>query len=869
MITRPVTGVLAAGVALALSTSACTDLGDVDRDRCGNGVVEPGRGEDCDRGDGTCGRPGTVEECRLLCDRVSGTPACPEGGTCGVDGVCHAPSDQLDLTMSGPWTSRHLLVGDASGDTYPELIGVGDNVLDVRQGGGDGTFTQQVLLPNLPLYDVPRTGDVNGDGLTDVLVPVGIGLFSLVGDQLATLQPIFQDSFTMATVGSMIMTSVEYVSGSGSNQVPATELMAAMRLPQGPDCPVPGGCDVVLFGDVGVGLPGGRRIEHVIGNDIPWADLIGGTASDMVAVLAFRDDPATQLVDESGVFTYLGDPILATFTAGAQISGLPGKVKNGAWLADLDRDGRAEVLVSVEGPGGTEQVMVAWARLGGGFDAPVLLIGPGAGAVQGSPLVWADLDQDGADDLVTSRGVWFTSCIIRACVFVSGSGQDRTWAGAVAADLNGDDELDVAAFTSGGVIVDVLLGTGARGFWNEAPLAAPGDVLRMREGDFDGNGVGDLALATAPFGVSGADEIHVAYGRASQPPQPPQFMGFVGSMVAMDVGQAPLPGRQDTIDDLFVASERGSGKRGISIVLGSTSQRMIAPLIPLAGSNSFNLVQSILTVSVDGDPYDDVVCLMSGFSATGGDVASVIRVYTSDAAGTLTERTPAAGVPVPSDEFILGGALWTAIPGQGGRPATIVGADIEGRTVSATISCSGTTCTLSPHAMLLTGLEVGEPTSLHTADLDGDGDLDLVATFRDASGDESSVLIWHRDAAGGFGAAQVLDAPARLNLTDVAAVDLDLDGRASLLLVARGPDAMQPGIYLSQPADGGTYAAPVLDARFDAEHAAQGVTVTARDLTGDGLADVAIVSGTDRTAPRTIAVFTQREELGALAGVAP
>lgn len=846
-----------------LVLAACTDLGDVERDRCGNGVVEPASGEDCDRADADCGAPGTAAACRLLCGPPApeGT-ACPDGGVCGVDGVCRAPSGQLDLTMGGAWTARYLLTGDTNGDRYPELIAVGDTLLDLRLGGPDGTFDRSVTLPNLPLFDVPRAADVNGDALTDVLVPVGIGFYSLVGDPLATLQPIFQDSFSFPTSGPMVMSSVTFTTGVGNNQVPATATVAAVHLDQGPSCPLPGGCDIVLLDDGAVAMPPGRRVEHVVGDRLAWARVLGSPPSTVVVAIAFADDPSTAL-DESGVFTYTGDAAAGTLTELGAIPGLPGDVR-GAWFADLDRDSRADLLVAVDSPFG-EAVMVAWGR-SGGWETPSYVIGgPGPTLTSGRPLAWADLDGDAAADLVTDTGVWFTSCILRACAFSQGSTQDHAWRAAVISDLNGDGTADVTAVSQGSAIIDVMLGTGARGFWNQAPLVAPGEVTLVRTGDFDGNGVGDLALVTSPFDVSGADEIHVVYGRRNESPKPPAYMGFVGTVVALDVAQAPLPGSQDTIDDLFVVSERTSG-RGVALVIGSTSQRMIAPLIPTAGNLEFNLVESIVAVPLDGDDTDDVISLLTTF---GQDSARAsMRIYTSDGAGTLTERTPVGGVPLDSQAFDLRGALWAAIPAQGATPATVVGVDVLGRAVAVTASCGGGTCTLPSPMSLLTGAEVGEPTALHTADLDGDGDLDVVATFRAVGPEPGGALVWHRDGAS-FGAAQVLSPPSGAAFADVAAVDLDLDGSRELMLLVRG-EGDAAGVFLSTRTAAGTYGAPTRDPRFDGESAGQGITIHGGDLTGDGLADVAIVSGTDRTAPRAIAVFTHRELPGALAdGDAP
>ena len=47
-------------VVAALLAAACTSLPSVEAGACGDGIVEPARGEDCDRG-GDCGAPGTAQ----------------------------------------------------------------------------------------------------------------------------------------------------------------------------------------------------------------------------------------------------------------------------------------------------------------------------------------------------------------------------------------------------------------------------------------------------------------------------------------------------------------------------------------------------------------------------------------------------------------------------------------------------------------------------------------------------------------------------------------------------------------------------------------------------------------------------------------
>ena len=71
-------------VALAV-VAGCTDFDTIDRNVCGNGLLEPG--EDCDSGAASCVR------CAVVCSAVGD---CPNAAyACGVDGVCHAPGGAL------------------------------------------------------------------------------------------------------------------------------------------------------------------------------------------------------------------------------------------------------------------------------------------------------------------------------------------------------------------------------------------------------------------------------------------------------------------------------------------------------------------------------------------------------------------------------------------------------------------------------------------------------------------------------------------------------------------------------------------------------------------------------------------------------
>src|SRR5262245_43678446 len=114
-----------------LSLLGCKDLPDIRDDTCGNAVVEPEVGEDCDLfvdpalGEGTqCGAAGTSQSCRYLCD-ADGSPACPTGWGCGADGVCRFPSGRfVDAASFDLGAAQSLALADFDGDATLDVMGL-------------------------------------------------------------------------------------------------------------------------------------------------------------------------------------------------------------------------------------------------------------------------------------------------------------------------------------------------------------------------------------------------------------------------------------------------------------------------------------------------------------------------------------------------------------------------------------------------------------------------------------------------------------------------------------------------------------------------------------------------------------------------
>jgi hypothetical protein len=458
----------------------------------------------------------------------------------------------------------------------------------------------------------------------------------------------------------------------------------------------------------------------------------------------------------TGVSRVDGPAASAGFGAGALATG------------DLDGDGALDVVVGAPSArGGRGEVYVVFGVPGAGVPsrdlsvapADVSIVGAATNVGLGVAAVAADLDADGADDLVVSTRGYFPQlgrlASGGALVFRGGPHwRERT-------------TLDLATERADAVIVD----TGT---------PAPAGVA-LAAGDFDADGYADVAV-----GSPSAERVGVHFGGAAFPAGETYDLAgddrlavvaarADGDGLGTDLAAGDVTG--DRVDDLLLGTPNRTVLRAVTFEKAGTVFAISgARLRPGA---RIGLATDAADLEVLGSDYGDYLGRGLGAGDVTGDGVPDLVAGAIDGDGPTNSRYPdcgelyvveTGGGSGPRVVDLMQRSQWQWVVGDAprrffGGAVAVADFDADRRMEIAAASAQapgpngaesgvvyfveGAAGTLDLASAAAAGIVVGPSTgsrlgsALRAADLDADGVADLVAAAPGASGGRGSVFVVH------------------------------------------------------------------------------------------------------------------------------
>lgn|GEM_PF-1702983 len=591
-----------------LQAFACSDLPSIPANECGNGILEPP--EECDMfaGSGRLCRPpdATKGACRFDCTPTdSGTPACPDGTRCGVDGICRAPrinelgsSDYREFGALLPVPAHSLQIGDFDGDGRGDLLALGSRndlwqayprVLFFDEAGQ----VESMIDPRTPISSpqvLPLSAPGDESRLPRQLVfssAFGIGAAEFTQDR--TVLPVPYPIQVMSQGWSYRVLRLR-----GTVQTMLNEAVLLFMSDQSQSEGKPGViAEANSVAELAV-LPKG--VQYLTGPPVA-ANVVDSASSPCEeALFTYQDDEHVYLFEACDEVGRLLSPAAAPRAAISLPDARP--IGHAPLVAFVNDDEHLDVLAAdASNPG---KPFVAFGQGDGTFLAdpsnaaslatawPVEIERaqgcPLSSAIDPSfPLAVGDLNADGLSDWVTRRGVQLTQSItadttekkIRIAACTTNTPFARQWTKAALADINADGLLDVIAGSSSGPDLDVLRGTGFTTL-NPSAIATGGTLTHLATGDFDGDGITDVVFDAVQLVEPAQDRLAIAFGRPGQPPDTPIE---IGEFTTIDQLQTAKYAGDDAIDEIgVIATPSDSPGQQLSVFIGSAGRHPIAPM---------------------------------------------------------------------------------------------------------------------------------------------------------------------------------------------------------------------------------------------------------------------------------------------------
>ncbi|MEM7308835.1 MAG: VCBS repeat-containing protein [Planctomycetota bacterium] len=342
-------------------------------------------------------------------------------------------------------------------------------------------------------------------------------------------------------------------------------------------------------------------------------------------------------------------------------------------------------------------------------------------------------------------------------------------ADALAVDLNGDGRADLIETNVLDRSIRVALRDALGGFATDFVLPTTGAAWRLGAGDFNGDGLIDVAVVEVEDPFGGTPGMTVFFQDA-----PGSFSGsshIAFPLAPLDIDVIPASGSSlagGSLGDVLVVAEHES-RRISAIVWNGTELEVVETL----DSTSLEIGEPLTVAAIDvlGDGLFDLV--VGEVDVDGGALPDRVILYPADVAGGFgaPELLALSSVPVIDNAGDIDGNGFddVSIAELGGNTAQVLFFDGAGDVLSANIAFPG------------------DPSSVVFGDFDGVDGLDAAATLLGSQ----ELMVRLSDGLGGF------EPPVRYNVgflpRAVAAVELTDDGIVDLLCASNGDLNILPG----------------------------------------------------------------------------
>lgn len=663
-------------VATAILACGCPSLDDIPLGECGNGVVEPDAGEECDaapeaetsrrEGGRYCAGPNEVAACHWLWDDVT---CCPDHFGAGLDGVCRAPSGEFETTpffrIDEPALGfsnvdvdadgyRDLAIRYLSREIEVRFLGPSADPTPVRDAkpsepGARATFGS-LTAPVDPALDVCERPTAFAS--TAAFIPSDVGVRVLIGGPGGLLPKAFPAFDTPAAAIPLALPS---------------GICEEDALPE-PTTPGVLSCAGALAESDG--------ILALLSIDLVDDFTPGGTGEPVLRA-AFPD---LEVADVGRLHTRIAlpdwpgcDGFAVSFGAGAGewadqvvVLGLcTGAAGDGpADVQELARIGVGEgqpFVLDVNGDGADDVVVATGVQLR-------VYLGDGAGAFgeddepsyelvsYGEVLGVARLDDDTLVQ-VGSGGILVGSCLFGSSCspqLVAAYGNELTLVSATLADVNGDGRPDVVGGTSdkatGAPALAVFL-SGESGVYSLDQRPTRSLPRFFVPGDFDGDGLDDVGMivpASAEPGIAKAppctefDDVQILFGNHGAPTDAVTVAQIAGVQA---VASGLIQRANVNLDGFFdmgvtrtcVDPETQATKHEATILFGNGARGLDSPYLLLDGAKQERHLFASGRI-LGGDQHPDLVAI--GSRAGEAQTLGLWAVPSTGAA-----ELPASGVP--------------------------------------------------------------------------------------------------------------------------------------------------------------------------------------------------------------------------------